>query len=189
MFGQTWSWSQEGDEWSAPWGGTAALWWGSLFPRVRPFLPTETILEIAPGHGRITQFLKDYCHRLVLVDLAEGCIEACRRRFSACSHIEYHVNDGYSLDAVADRSVDFVFSFDSLVHAEADVIRAYVLELARKLKPDSVGFLHHSNLGSYPRAVFLARAVPSARVQALLRQAFLPNLGHWRSATHDRLSL
>lgn len=42
------------------------------------------------------------------------------------------------------------FSFDSLVHAEKDVIETYLLQLARKLTPDGVGFVHHSNIGAYP---------------------------------------
>ena len=67
---------------------------------------------------------------------------------------------------VEDGSVDFAFSFDSLVHAEADVLGAYLGELARKLKPDGVGFIHHSNIGGYPRQTRLARRVPEPRCTA-----------------------
>jgi hypothetical protein len=59
------------------------------------------------------------------------------------------VNDGKSLDMVPDGSVDFVFSFDSLVHAEEDVIEAYLGQLARKLTPNGTGFMHHSNIGKF----------------------------------------
>ena len=48
-----------------------------------------------------------------------------------------------------DNSIDFAFSFDSLVHADREVVEGYVHELARKLKPDGVAFIHHSNLGHY----------------------------------------
>ena len=41
------------------------------------------------------------------------------------------------------------FSFDSLVHAEADVLQSYVSELASKLSPNGVGFIHHSNIGAF----------------------------------------
>lgn len=140
-------WSRAGDEWSDAWGGTEMLWWNVLLPRIHAFLPAGTILEIAPGYGRITQYLKDFCQRLILVDLAPDCIEACRARFAASSTpITYHVNDGRSLEMIADGSLDFVFSFDSLVHAEADVIDGYLQQLARKLAPDGVGFLHHSTI-------------------------------------------
>jgi 16S rRNA A1518/A1519 N6-dimethyltransferase RsmA/KsgA/DIM1 with predicted DNA glycosylase/AP lyase activity len=52
------------------------MWRGMLRPRINAWVPTGTILEIAPGFGRWTRFLKDVCDRLVVVDLAERCIEA-----------------------------------------------------------------------------------------------------------------
>jgi SAM-dependent methyltransferase len=153
-------WPQGGDEWSAAWGGSEQLWRHWLRPRIAEFLPAHTILEIAPGFGRCTQFLKEECEQLILVDLSPKCIEACRRRFFSDSHISYHVNDGKSLKMVPDQSGDLAFSFDSLVHAEPDVLEAYVQELARKLAPNGVGFFHHSNLGQYPFACAIARAFP-----------------------------
>jgi hypothetical protein len=47
-----WDWSEHGEEWSSWWGGTPALWFGALLPRLHAFLPTGTVLEIAPGFGR-----------------------------------------------------------------------------------------------------------------------------------------
>lgn len=148
-WGADYDWSRRGDEWSESWGDTQTEWWGSIVPRIRSFVPAATILEIAPGYGRWTQFLRQLCGRLIIVDLAERCIDHCRARFSADAHIEYVVNDGRSLDMIEDGSIDFAFSFDSLVHAEADVIEAYLAQLAKKLKPDGAAFLHHSNAGAY----------------------------------------
>jgi ubiquinone/menaquinone biosynthesis C-methylase UbiE len=169
-------WPEQGDEWSEPWGGAELQWLTTILPRIRAFLPAETILEIAPGHGRWTQFLKNYCKRLIMVDVAENCIEACQRRFSSDSHISYYVNDGRSLNMVSNESVDFVFSFDSLVHAEADVIKAYLTELAAKMKPNGAGFIHHSNIGAYPRSLAFAKKVPEQirnfKVLNLLLNAF-----------------
>lgn len=148
----TWShygWERRGEEWSEAWGGHEAQWWGTVFPRLRPFLPAGTVLEIAPGFGRWTHYLAALCRRLVLVDLEPRCIEACRLRFADLDHLEYHVNDGISLSMVADGSIDFAFSFDSLVHVEAETIAAYLGQLATKLAPDGVGFFHHSNLGAF----------------------------------------
>ena len=42
------------------------------------------------------------------------------------------------LPMVEESSIDFVFSFDSLVHVEAETLAAYLSELARVLKPDGV---------------------------------------------------
>lgn len=70
-----------------------------------------------------------------------------------------YVNDGKSLAMVEDRSVDFAFSFDSLVHVEADVIAAYLNQLGKKLKPGGFTFLHHSNLESYRKSIWLPKAI------------------------------
>jgi ubiquinone/menaquinone biosynthesis C-methylase UbiE len=150
---ETWNndydWSARGDEWSSSWGDAKTQWHGSLYPRIKSFLPAHTILEIAPGFGRWTQFLAENCERLVIVDLSEECIENCKKRFANYKHIEYHINDGKSLAMVEDKSIDFIFSFDSLVHAEIDVIESYIMEFKIKLKENGVAFIHHSNLGSF----------------------------------------
>jgi SAM-dependent methyltransferase len=141
-------WPQGGEEWSVAWGGSEYVWYAVLLPRLLRFLPTSRALEIAPGFGRWTQYLKELCDDLTVVDLAAQCIAACQRRFAESHHITYHVNDGLSLAMVPAKSIDFVFSYDSLVHAEAHVLESYLRQLAEKLAADGVGFIHHSNLAA-----------------------------------------
>lgn len=185
----TYAWPRQGDEWSSAWGGAAAEWYGTLLPRLRHWLPARTVLEIAPGFGRWTQFLKDLAEHLILVDVTERCILECRTRFASATNISYHVNDGRSLSMVENGSLNLVFSFDSLVHAEADVIEAYLLELAKKLAPDGVGFIHHSNIGAYPTPLLLGRwlrrlTTPFARHPAWLpRTRFIEPNRHWRATS------
>jgi ubiquinone/menaquinone biosynthesis C-methylase UbiE len=149
VWNEGYDWSHKGETWSTAWGGSEAQWYGMLFPRIHAFLPADSILEIAPGYGRWTQMLKAHCKKLTVVDLAESCIEGCKKRFQNDTHITYHVNDGRSLAMIPDASIDFAFSFDSLVHVEKDVIQDYVGQLAQKLTPNGVGFIHHSNIGVY----------------------------------------
>lgn len=176
-----WDWSTAGDEWSSWWGGTPALWYGALLPRIHAFVPAGNILEVAPGFGRWTQYLKDLCDELVIVDLTERCIEGCKERFAEDTNIRYHVNDGRSLEMVPDESIDFVFSFDSLVHAEADVLEAYANQLARKLKPDGIGFFHHSNSGHLRRLTSVAKRVPERARRPLVNKGVLPDIYAWRA--------
>lgn len=183
VFDENWDWSTQGDEWSTWWGGTPALWYGGLLPRIHAFLPTGTILEIAPGFGRWTQYLKDLGSHLVLVDLAEKCIDACRDRFADETHLEFHVNDGRSLDMVADGSLDFVFSWDSLVHADADIIEAYVQQLAAKLSPNGVAFLHHSNSLGRLLSHRIAVRTPEKLRRRLVRRGAMLDVYAWRSPT------
>jgi SAM-dependent methyltransferase len=178
FWGTTYDWSGGGDEWSANWGRTETQWHGSILPRIRRHLPVHTILEIAPGFGRWTQFLAGLCERLILVDLSEKCISACQARFRDLQHVEYHVNDGQSLSFVAPNSVDFVFSFDSLVHVEAEVVESYVSEIGRILKHGGGAFLHHSNLGEYSVLCAIASFIYSHhRLRKIFRpENLLPNL-------------
>jgi len=160
VWGTDYEWPQRGDEWSAPWGSAAGQWHSVILPRIATFLPAHTVLEIAPGYGRWTQFLQSEAEHLILVDLNEECIEACKGRFAEATNISYQVNDGKSLAMLVDESVDFAFSFDSLVHADLDVLRAYLTELSRKLTPDGVAFLHHSNIGVYAGRWAIQNRVP-----------------------------
>lgn len=184
-------WSKQGDEWSTPWGHTEALWQRTILPRIKDFIPTGTILEIAPGFGRMTQYLKDACTELVAVDMSAKCIAACKERFKDSSNIQFHTNDGKDLSMVQDESIDFAFSYDSLVHVEQDVLDAYITQLAKKLKPGGVAFLHHSNLGEYRRYYSFVSRIP--RGKKTLGRLGIIQWHHYRgvsaSAAHARRTI
>jgi len=180
-FWARYDWSGAGEEWSEGWGGSHAQWYGVILPRIARFLPARSILEIAPGHGRWTVFLREHCDKLAIVDLDAACIEACRERFAADEKIAYHVNDGRSLDMIEDESVDFAFSFDSLVHADAEVIVGYLRELRRTLAPEGVGFIHHSNGGRYRRYFELADTIPRGRLRERLYELRVLDRPRWRA--------
>jgi SAM-dependent methyltransferase len=180
LWNTKYAWRDQGDEWSAPWGGVDAHWYGSILPRIHQFVPASSILEIAPGFGRWTQFLKELSDRLDIVDLSPKCIDKCRERFASSDNIGYHVNDGTSLDFLADRSVDFVFTYDSLVHVEMDVLHAYIREIARTLTDDGVAFIHHSNMGEYASRYQRETTIPAPLREALRKRGVL-NRRHFRS--------
>lgn len=146
-FWTTYDWSTRGEEWSAEWGGSDGLWFATLYPRLRAFLPAPRVLEIGPGFGRVTHYLRPWCDQMTLVDLVDRCADHCRGRFAGVHSVESVVNDGKSLEMIPDGSIDLVFSWEALVFAEHETVREYVRQLARKLAPGGVGLLHHSNLG------------------------------------------
>lgn len=152
-------WTDSGSEWSGAWGSDDMEWFGVLLPRIHHFFPSENILEIAPGFGRWTGYLRNYCRNLIAVDISPKCIDFCKSRFSTDRKIRFHLNDGRSLSMIENGEIDFVFSFDSLVHCERDIIEGYLEEIERILKPDGVAFLHHSNLADYKRYYKLIKAV------------------------------
>ena len=137
-------WSQNGDDWSTPWGTPYGQWYSTIMPRIGSFLPAKNVLEIAPGFGRWTQFLLKFSENYIGVDLSEKCASACKVRFPSA---RFEVNDGVSLQHVADGRYDLVFSFDSLVHADWDAVGAYIPQILALLGDRGVCFMHHSNLG------------------------------------------
>lgn len=108
-------------------------------------------LELAPGHGRNTNILKKMAKEIHLVDANKTCINYCKERFKnyrgPCRFF-YYVNDGYSLSQIAAGIMTFIYSWDSMVHFEKSLMRAYLKEFHRVLKPSGYGLVHHSNYGS-----------------------------------------
>ncbi len=125
-------------------------WDGVIWPIIKDLDFTE-VLELAPGHGRNTELLRRLAGSITLVDVNPNCIEACRERFGehrdGC-RFRYFVTDGDSLAMVESGSLTLVYSFDSMVHFDSSVVRAYVHEIARVLRPGGSAFLHHSNYGT-----------------------------------------
>ena len=136
-------WTDGGHEWSVSFGTTENLWNHHIFPDLKRFR-NMAITEIAPGHGRITQFLSVLADKLSVVDLNESCIQKTREKLGHHVH-SYNVGDGKSLTGIYDLSQDLVFCFDSAVHMHANVIEAYIEESNRVLKSGGCMWIHHSN--------------------------------------------
>jgi len=140
---------EHGEKWSCSWGDSATQWSISLYPRIKKFLPAENILEIGAGHGCWSEYLLRNCEQLFLNDISENCLNYCRQRFSQNDNVSYYKTEGERLSGIKDNSIDFVFSFDSLVHADIRVMESYITEINRVLKDGGYAFIHHSNLKQY----------------------------------------
>ena len=135
-------WTDGGHEWSKSFGTTENLWNKYIFDNIKEFRGKK-ILEIAPGHGRITQFLSILASELLVVDLNETCIKKTKEKLE--HHVlGYFVNNGNDLPQIRDNSQDLVFSFDSFVHIHKNVIDDYIGEIYRVLKPGGKSFILNS---------------------------------------------
>jgi ubiquinone/menaquinone biosynthesis C-methylase UbiE len=146
-------WPEHGDEWNrqaAACGISYPAWKESLVAHlIAPNVTAEShVLEIAPGHGRWTEYLAARAGRVTAVDLSPSCIAYCRQRFADATNIDYFVTDGTSLPPV--QGLDFVWSFDAFVHMDREVIAAYLKEIARVLRPGGRAIVHHSNVADLP---------------------------------------
>lgn len=126
-------------------------WSWYVWPHIKDF-DLSHVLDVACGQGRnARKFLEiARCRNITLLDINREAIEICRQRFA--NHPEtgfrFIVADGLSLAGVPDQSISLVYSWDSMVHFDLDVIAAYFAEFARVLQPGGHGFIHHSHYGA-----------------------------------------
>ena len=99
------------------------------------------------------------------------------------SHVRCSLNDGRSLSMIPDSSVDFVFSFDSFVHPDREIVEGYLRQLGTKLKIGGKGFIHHSNFGEYVNS--LREQLPEFLAKPLIKAGIL-DWAHHRNPGHDR---
>jgi ubiquinone/menaquinone biosynthesis C-methylase UbiE len=155
-------------------------WEQVILPMIRA-ADFRTVLELAPGHGRNTRKLLELAREIHLVDVNRSCIEACQRRFGAGTarcRLHYHVNDGRSLPFIADGSMSFVYSWDSMVHFDKRVVHDYVREFARVLAAGGTGFVHHSNHGAFSdHDVFTENPAWRSNVSAALFASYCAEAG------------
>ncbi len=177
-------WEQHGDEWSgmaSACGQPYELWKEALVDTfvVPSLTPASDVLEIAPGHGRWTEHLLAGAGSVVIVDINQECLDACRVRFSDDPRLRGHLTTGSSLSLLDGRSIDFAWSFDSFVHMEGDVIKGYLSELARVLRPGGRAVIHHAGLRRWSLPL-----VPVTRRLGLVGRVVqrLAGQGRWRDS-------
>lgn len=108
------------------------------------------VVDLAAGHGRNSEKLKQYARSIHIVDINQENIDFCRRRFAGDSRFSFTRNDGCSLNFIPPDSVSLLYCFDAMVHFDSDVVRTYLKEFRRILKPGGLGFCHHSNYTENP---------------------------------------
>ena len=103
----------------------APLWSELIWPLIQ-HLDFTCVVDLAAGHGRNSAILRQYAKKLVIVDINQECIDICKQRFRGDKKISYFRNDGTSLKGIEDNSVSLIYSFDSMVHFDSEVIREYL---------------------------------------------------------------
>jgi ubiquinone/menaquinone biosynthesis C-methylase UbiE len=88
------------------------------------------------------------------VDINPENLDYCRQRFASDPGMHYVKTDGASLRGIRSGTVTLLYSFDSMVHFDSDVVRAYLQESYRVLRPGGRCFFHHSNYTGNPGGDF-----------------------------------
>lgn len=127
----------------------AESWEQTIWPFIKD-VDLTTVVDLAAGHGRNSAFLLRHCSKLYVVDINEENIVFCQKRFGGDARVHYVKNDGISLAGVPSGEVSLVYSWDAMVHFDSDVIRSYIRDFARVLRPGGHAFIHHSNYTGNP---------------------------------------
>lgn len=95
-------------------------------------------LDFGCGVGRLTQALAGRFAAVDGVDVAPSMVERARALNQFSERCQYHLNEHADLRLFPDRRFDFIYSSITLQHIEPPLIRRYLAELARTLKPGGV---------------------------------------------------
>jgi ubiquinone/menaquinone biosynthesis C-methylase UbiE len=97
--------------------------------------PTDTVLEIGCGVGRLAQHLAPYCRRWIGCDVSPNMLKFARERLAAFSNIELVETSGYDLAPIEDASIDMVYCTVVFMHLDEWERYGYVEEAFRVLRP------------------------------------------------------
>jgi len=125
-------------------------WEKLIWPSICGVDLSGVVVDFAAGHGRCTaKLLAAGASNLVIMDVNQENIDFCKKRFGDDVRVSYRRNDGVSFHADS-REFNFIFCWDSMVHFDSDVVRAYLQDTYRVLAPGGKAFYHHSNYTGDP---------------------------------------
>ena len=100
------------------------------------------MVEIGCGLGRMTHRFAERFKTVYAVDVSPEMLKQAAQQWPGLPNVEFILGHGSDLPGVADRSIDFVFSFIVLQHVpDPDIVRSYIRETARVLKPGGKAYL------------------------------------------------
>jgi ubiquinone/menaquinone biosynthesis C-methylase UbiE len=108
--------------------------------------PTDTVLDLGCGIGRVARYVAPLCREIWAVDASETMLDYARKRLADLPNVRFVQGAGASLPDVPSASFDVVYSMLTLQHVEREHAFLLLRELRRILKPDGRTFLTFPNL-------------------------------------------
>jgi 2-polyprenyl-3-methyl-5-hydroxy-6-metoxy-1,4-benzoquinol methylase len=115
------------------------------------FGPDSDVLELGCGGGKFSQRLAPNCRSLLCADISQAMIEHTRETLSqrgVGKNVGYRVLNGTDFAGLPSDSVDFIFSYDVMLHLQLQNVFSYMLDARRVLRENGVLMLHQINLAS-----------------------------------------
>jgi ubiquinone/menaquinone biosynthesis C-methylase UbiE len=108
---------------------------------LRYLRPSMTVLDFGCGPGFLAKAVSAHVRQVIAADVSRGVI-ACAAALNGADNIRYVVNASTDLAAVADSSVDLVYSFAVIQHLRKEQTTAFFRQFARILRRGGQGAIH-----------------------------------------------
>ena len=117
----------------------------------------KVLLEIGCGAGRMTRRFAELYGRVVALDVSDEMLRQGQANLADLDNVAWVLGSGADLSAIADSSVDDVFSYITLQHVpDRAAVLGYVQDTGRVLRPGGQGALQVRHPGPVPWAIDLA---------------------------------
>ena len=100
----------------------------------------NTILEIGSYDGYFIEYYQDF-NKIILSDITEYS-----NLYPNNPNFDFVLLNGHNLSNIKKNSVDVVFSIDTFVRLDKMIIKTYILDLIRIVKPGGYMILHIPNI-------------------------------------------
>ena len=108
--------------------------------------PSDTVLEIGCGTGRIGRHMAARCGCWMGADVSRNMLEHARQALSHLPNVSFHALNGSDLQGFSDNSVDVVYCSGVFMHLDEWDRYRYVNEMYRVLKPGGRVYYDNFNL-------------------------------------------
>jgi ubiquinone/menaquinone biosynthesis C-methylase UbiE len=115
--------------------------------RLTPFIePTDTVLDLGCGIGRVTRYVAPLCREIWAVDVSETMLRFARERLAERQNVHFVLGRGTALPELETGSIDFAYSLLTLQHVEREHAFKLLRELRRVIRDGGRAFLTFPNL-------------------------------------------
>jgi ubiquinone/menaquinone biosynthesis C-methylase UbiE len=115
----------------------------TLAPLIKP---TDTVLDLGCGIGRVAKYVAPLCKELWAVDASQTMLALARERLAELRNVHFARSYDVSLPELADGSIDFAYSLLTLQHVEREHAFMLLREIRRALRDGGTAYFTFPNL-------------------------------------------